>query len=115
MAHQFGDLNSEIENALGAALGSVGQPPRRKPGAQPGNQNARKRSFYDKALTREQRNLLRAVRRDGSLTREIALMRVKVAAILVDPRSDPDLVLRATRMLLGLLNVDRRRRLARDG
>ena len=111
MADQFGDLGREID----AVLGSVGQSLPRKPGGQPGNQNARKRGVYEKALTHEQRNFLRAVRRGGSLTREVALMRVKVAAILVDPRSDPDLVLRATRMLLSLLNVDRRRLLARDG
>ena len=111
MADKFSDLERMIE----AALGGVGHSPRRKPGGQPGNQNARKRGVYDKALTDEQRNLLRAVRRNGSLTREVALLRVKVAGILVDPRSDPELVLRATRMLLGLLNRDRRRLLARDG
>ena len=111
MAHPFDELDRELNPAFGPVSG---RPPRRKPGAQPGNQNARKRGLYDKALTREQRNLLRAVRRDGSLTREIALLRVKVAALLTDPDADPDLVLRAARMLVSMLNLDRRR-LARDG
>ena len=87
--------------------------PRRKLGGQPGNQNARKRGLYDRALTPEQLNALRSVRRATDLTVEISALRIRVAAILTDPHAELDLQLRATRVLTQLLSAERKSRLAR--
>jgi hypothetical protein len=59
---------------------------KRKPGAQPGNQNARKHGFYSKSLTPEQQKVLSGAARIKGLNREVAVLRVKIASIL---KNDP--------------------------
>ena len=83
---------------------------KRRPGGKPGNQNARKRQIYDKALTPEQRSALRAARRAGRLPDEINVTRIRLAALLTDPHADFVQVLRAARQLLHLLQIEGRLR-----
>jgi len=59
---------------------------KRKPGAQPGNRNARKHGFYSKTLTPEQQKTLSGAARVKGLNREVAVLRVKIASIL---KNDP--------------------------
>jgi len=59
---------------------------KRKPGAQPGNRNARKHGFYSKTLTPEQQKTLSGAARIKDLNREVAVLRVKIASIL---KNDP--------------------------
>ena len=79
-------------------------------GGQPGNQNARKRRIYDKALTPEQRSALRAARRAGRLPDEINVTRIRLAALLTEPHADFDHVLRSARQLMHLLQIEGRLR-----
>ena len=84
--------------------------PRRKRGGQPGNQNARKHGLVEGRLTREQRNNFRAIRRAGSLSPDLDFLRVKVAALLTDPRAEPEALLRAARLLVRLFRIELRPR-----
>jgi hypothetical protein len=73
------------------------QPKKRKGGAQPGNQNARTHGFYSKALTPEQREALRSAAGLDGLDQEIAILRMKIASILVhDPHNYNVLILALT-------------------
>ena len=72
---------------------------KRKVGAPPGNQNARKHGFYSKALTEEERaSLAQAVDVDG-LDNEIALLRVKVKSVVENDPDNVDLIVRAVNTL----------------
>ena len=84
--------------------------PRRKRGGQPGNQNARVKRLYTKALTSEQRNALRAARRAGNLSDAVNVSRIRLAALLTDPHADLDWVLRANRLLMRVLRFEYRNR-----
>ena len=60
----------------------------RRRGGQPGNQNARKHGFYSKALGEAQRLEFRQATRVKGLDAEIALLRVKIKALLSqDPQN----------------------------
>ena len=61
---------------------------RRKPGGQPGNQNARKHGFYSSALTPELQALILPARQFEGIDMELALARAKVNSIAAnDPRN----------------------------
>ena len=79
--------------------------PRRKRGAPKGNQSARKHGFYSKVLDEAERlSLVNAIEVEG-IDEEIAVLRVKIAALL---EKDPDnlrLILEATNTLARLLRT----------
>ena len=81
---------------------------KRKVGAQPGNQNARKHGYYSKVRTRvEQEWFPDAVKVDG-LDTDIAILRIKVRSILAnDPRNAKALAVALT----SLSSLHRARRL----
>jgi hypothetical protein len=54
---------------------------KRKPGAPPGNQNARKHGFYSKILTPEQKKALEVASLPG-IDAEIALLRMQIRSIV---------------------------------
>jgi len=58
---------------------------KRKPGGQPGNQNARKHGVYSKVLTPEAQRLLSLASIPG-IDGEIALLRMKIRAIIKEDR-----------------------------
>ena len=58
---------------------------KRKPGGQPGNQNARKHGVYSKVLTPEEQRLLSLASIPG-IDGEIALLRMKIRAIVKEDR-----------------------------
>ena len=80
--------------------------PRRKRGAQPGNQNARKRGLVNKPLTPQQRTDLRALQRAGVLSSGISSLRVRFAALMLDPRAEPDALVRAARLFVRLVRLE---------
>ena len=82
--------------------------PKRKRGAQPGNQNARKHGFYSKHFTPDQVEKLENADDLRDLGPEIALLRVKLNALLDDPDASPDLVLKTVNALTRLMSVQRR-------
>jgi hypothetical protein len=58
---------------------------KRKPGGQPGNQNARKHGVYSKVLTPEEQRVLSLASIPG-IDGEIALLRMKIRAIIKEDR-----------------------------
>ncbi len=89
------------------AVGADGDAPN-KGGAPIGNQNARKHGFYAKNLTPEQQEALPEARKAYSLVEEVAIMRVKVKALMENPNTDPDLILRAMSVLVPMVRIDDR-------
>ena len=81
---------------------------KRKSGGQPGNQNARKHGYYSKHFTPEQMNELEEINYHKGLDPEIALLRVRLNALLKDPEADPDLILKNIQVLGRLVNIQRR-------
>ena len=78
---------------------------KRPRGGQKGNQNARRHGFYSQALDEAQRLDLEAAQGIDGLDAEIAVLRVKIKALL---ESDPDnikLIMQATSTLARLLRT----------
>ena len=86
---------------------SKGRQPRRRPGAPLGNQNARKRNFYQRSLTPREQETLRATEGTAGLSWEIDRLRPWVAAMLNTPNVNLHDVLLATRTLVEALEVDK--------
>ena len=82
--------------------------PKRKSGGQPGNQNARKHGFYSKHFTPDQLKQLEDADDLRDLGPEIALLRVKLNALLDDPEVSIELLLRAVNSLARLMAIQRR-------
>ena len=82
--------------------------PKSKPGGQPGNQNARKHGYYSKHFTPEQMDQLEEIDYHKGLDPEIALLRVKLNALLEDPKTSSDLILRTVHALARLVSAQRR-------
>ncbi len=83
-------------------------PPPRKSGGQPGNQNARKHGFYSRRLSpREQADLEEATGMD-LLDEEMAVLRVKIGALVENPNVDLKLLLSAFQTLGRMLRIDDR-------
>jgi len=66
---------------------------KRKPGAQPGNQNARKHGFYSKVLTPEQQRALTCASFPG-IDSEIAILRLQIASLVKKDLTNLDPILR---------------------
>ena len=98
----FYDLTSDEK------FGSKDEAPKRKSGGQPGNQNARKHGFYSKHFTPDQAKQLEAADDLRDLGPEIALLRVKLNALLDDPDVSTELLLRAVNSLARLMSIQRR-------
>ena len=82
--------------------------PKLKSGGQPGNQNARKHGFYSKHFTPDQLKQLEDADDLRDLGPEIALLRVKLNALLDDPEVSTELLLRAVNSLARLMAIQRR-------
>ena len=65
---------------------------KKKPGAQPGNQNARKHGFYSRYLTLEQRRSNDSACQVNGICAELALLRCKLAEMLENDPSNVGLV-----------------------
>jgi len=77
----------------------------RKQGGQPGNQNARTHGFYSKVLVDSQKDdFEQAVLVDG-LDEEIAMLRVKIKALLERDPDNMKLIGQAVKILSGLITA----------
>lgn len=86
---------------------------KRKPGAQPGNQNARKHGYYSQHLTAEELEALSLEAQDTALADEIALQRVLNNRLLkAMAEATPDELLRIAHLLT--VSTGRIARLLRD-
>ncbi len=97
----FYDLTTDKEN-------NVNEPPKRKRGGQPGNQNARKHGYYSKHFSPEQMKQLEVIDYHKGLDPEIKLLRVKINSLLTDPEADPEHLIKYLRVLGRLLAIQRR-------
>jgi len=78
---------------------------RRPQGGQPGNQNARKHGFYSQVLDEaEQMDLQTALDVEG-IDMEIAVLRVKIKAVLENDPDNVRLIMEATNTLARLLRT----------
>ena len=111
MEEAFKEREQDLTNSLRTAAEDAADPPRRKRGARPGNQSARKSGFYGRSLPPTQQDALAEARQADSLVEEIAMLRVKISALAADPDTDPDLILRAMSLLARLVRMDERMRL----
>ena len=78
---------------------------KRKPGGQPGNQNARTHGFYSKVLSPEDRKTLEAAAGVHGLDHEIALLRMKVLNILAGEPGNHFVLVMAVNALIKLLKA----------
>jgi hypothetical protein len=72
---------------------------KRKPGAQPGNHNARKHGFYSRNISPEQLANLPPATKTPGLDSEIALLRLKISSIVHDDPHNLDPLLRTVASL----------------
>ena len=111
MEEVFKERAPALTNSPHTAAEGTADPPRRKRGAKPGNQNARKHGFYAKSMTPEQQDALVKAKQADFLAEEIAMLRVTISALAANPDTDPDLILRAMSLLARLVRMDERMRL----
>ena len=76
---------------------------KRRRGAQPGNQNARKHGFYSKVLTPDQQRTFAAARAVNGVDQEIAILRVKIRSILASDPQNQRVLREALSSLAGLV------------
>jgi hypothetical protein len=80
-------------------------PEKKRPGGQPGNQNARTHGFYSRALTSAQQDSLQAAGDLRGVDNEIAMLRVKIFSILEEAPANTAVLLRAVTALTRLVKV----------
>jgi len=79
--------------------------PKRKRGAPPGNQRARKHGFYSKVLDEAERLDLELAQGIEGIDDEIALLRVKIKSILDNDPENIRLIVEATNTLARLVRT----------
>ena len=103
----FYDLTSDEEPDGDEAPGGKGEE-KRKRGGQPGNQNARKHGLYSKHLTPEEEKHLEGIDEHTGLEPEIALLRLRLNAMLEDPAVSTETLLRTVHTIARLMAIQRR-------
>jgi hypothetical protein len=78
---------------------------RRKRGAQPGNQNARKHGLYISVLDRPERQTCNRIAGTEGLDQEVLLLMAKLGTFLEKDSQDPRLLLRALHSLAALMKA----------
>ena len=84
--------------------------PKRKSGGQPGNQNARKHFFYSPALEADQADTVDDAMEIRDYSQELALVRVRLLALLRDPNANPDHVVKPFNLLCKAMRIQMRYR-----
>ena len=107
------DLHKDVAAFLRATSPAADDPPRRKPGGQPGNQNARKRFFYSPAVDADQVDTVGDAMEIRDFSQELSLARVKLLALLRDPNAHPDHVIRLFNLLCKVMQVNMKYRFGR--
>ena len=101
----FYDLSADEDEAADA---EQAEKPKKKSGGQPGNQNARKHGFYSKHLPAEQKLDFEEALNIENPKQEIALLRVRINAILADPNTPPELLLQTIHAFARLISIQGR-------
>lgn len=82
--------------------------PRRRRGGQRGNQNARRHGFYSAALLPHERKVYQEAAQLKGLNPEIAMLRTKLMGLISTPDIDPEVLLKATRALTRMVDIQYR-------
>ena len=106
MEDSFKDLQKDVAAFLRATSPGADDPPRRKPGGQPGNQNARKHFFYSPVVDAEQVDTFDDAMEIKDFSQELALVRVRLLALLRDPNANPDHVIKLFNLLCKVMQVN---------
>ncbi len=110
MEDPFKDFDQDLTHLPHAAMNGdakdAAQPKKR--GAPKGNQNARKHGFYSNRIPAHLQEAFEEARRTDLLDEEIALLRVKIVALMEEPQGDTRLLLYAMWTLARLLRIDDR-------
>ena len=107
------DLQKDIVAFLRATAPDVEDPPRRKRGGQPGNQNARKHFFYSPAIEADQGDTVDEAMEMRDFSQELALARVRLLALLREPNANPDHVIRLFNLLCRAMGIQMKYRFGR--
>ena len=102
------DPSVEDSAIEGAGAEGVEDAPRKKTGGQPGNKNAVKHGLYAKALTPEQQDAFPTALETQFLNQEIAVMRLKMAALMAEDGVDFNLVVRGMGTLTRMVRIEER-------
>ena len=78
---------------------------RRMRGGQPGNQNARKSFFYSPAVESDQADAVDHAMELRDFSQELALLRVRLLALLREPNADPDHVIKLFNLLCKVMQI----------
>ena len=113
MEDSFKDLQKDVAAFLRATSPRADGPLRRKPGGQPGNQNARKRFFYSPAVDADQAGTVGDAMEIRDFSQELALVRVRLLALLRDPNANPDHVIKLFNLLCKVMRINIKYRFGR--
>jgi len=78
---------------------------KRHPGAQPGNQNARKHGYYSKILSPEELALLPDCFQAQDIDNEIALLRITISSLRKYSADKPELIFRTANYLRRMIDL----------
>ena len=98
-----------VADDIAKTLRAIGELPRRR-GAPQGNQNARKKGFYSAYLPPAQAEDIEEAGSLRDFGEDIAMMRLRIAALIRDPSTDPDLINRTMKVLCRMMEIQRRYR-----
>ena len=109
MDEQEKATNADLETEFNVILTSVAEG-RKKRGAQPDNQNARKHCFYANTLTPEQEEAFAEALEIRDFGQEVPFVRVRLLTLLQNPETPPDLITRTFSNLCRVMDIQRRYR-----
>ena len=105
MQEPLKDLQKDVDAFLRSTAPAVEDPPPRKQGGQPGNQNARKHFFYSPAVEADQVDTVDEALEMRDFSQELALVRVRLLALLRDPNANPDHVIKLFELLCKAMQI----------
>ena len=106
-------LRQDIAAFLRATSPTIEDPSSRKRGGQPGNQNARKYFFYAPAVEADQDDAVDDAMEIRDFSQELALVRVRLLALLRNPNANPDHVIKLFNLLCKVMVIQMKYRSGR--
>ena len=106
-------LQKDVAAFLRATSPGVEDPLHRNRGGQPGNQNARKPFFYSPAVEPDQVDNVDHAMEMSDFSQELALLRVRLLALLREPNANPDHVIKLFNLLCKVMRIQMRCRFGR--
>ena len=105
MQDPLNGLRKDVAAFLRATAPDGEDPPRRKRGGQPGNQNARKDFFYSSAVEGDDADIVNQALEIRDFSQDLAFVRVKLLTLLRDPNANPDHVIKLFNLVCKAMQV----------